>query len=801
MPPSEAGREETLRSAAIDSVTGAITRGRKRRLKQSQAPSSTPIQIGPTTHVKPENLANPARQPPAVSQHKRRKISLIGGEEEEDDDSNDEWEEHVEMDVEKVEAVVATRKREAEEEKAKAGKEELEIDKEWDNEKQGEEIKSEDEEKAERRRKRRERRKAAAMRKIVLRRHSIHLLLSIAHLIRLDSGASNDELQSLALSLVPPDTLLDLDSFNESLRKWALWSQSSFQVTAMIQVPFSNDDDEQKPTGTAWSVTELAIKAVRRSEGDITHLTTAAAALIRAQGFRCRIVSALHPLSHQMGKQTTSSQKRSMTVTILDGGKESNCTPVMYSWLEVWSPESQRWMPVDIFSGFVCTEDPASVIRESMSCIESSTAALSVTERKTSSTRGKKQKEKEAKPVQRRRSSRRLRKTLTKLEPVEEPVIDEKPIVENKLPPRKLRPSLFSHVVAVERGFVTDVTRRYITAWKEVEKARAKGRVFDKLVELFWDEEDEMANDDVRRLENEEFQTMIIAEALPTSVSAFHQHPNFILERHLKKYEIIHPRDPVVGYFKEEPVFLRANVRVLHTRDLWIRMMRQVMNNAKPLKKVRSLNGRDDTVDLFGEWQTEELIIPECVDGKVPRSVHGNVDLWTEDHLPKGSTHVNVPYAKQAASKLRVDFAMAMTGFEIRRGRSVPRLEGVVVASENADIVRDAARDCAKAARERLIKRAQKEAKERKERAEREERARKEAARRYAQSVADPSEGESAPKTAKGKKKGRKTKKAQETCGVGDKREHKFGKAKHVEGDTWVKVCVICNLEVTFEKL
>lgn len=37
--------------------------------------------------------------------------------------------------------------------------------------------------------------------------------------------------------------------------------------------------------------------------------------------------------------------------------------------------------------------------------------------------------------------------------------------------------------------------------------------------------------------------------------------------------------------------------------------------------------------------------------------------------------------------RLDVDYGMAMTGFDIRGGRSIPRFEGVVVCEEFADAV------------------------------------------------------------------------------------------------------------------
>jgi xeroderma pigmentosum group C-complementing protein len=97
---------------------------------------------------------------------------------------------------------------------------------------------------------------------------------------------------------------------------------------------------------------------------------------------------------------------------------------------------------------------------------------------------------------------------------------------------------------------------------------------------------------------------------------------SYALERQLKKFEIIHPRVPIIGHFKGEPVFPRSNVRVLHTAESWLKEGRQIKIGEQPLKHVKSraltLNKRrainlaeynDEAPPesgLYGEWQTEK---------------------------------------------------------------------------------------------------------------------------------------------------------------------------------------------------
>lgn len=55
-----------------------------------------------------------------------------------------------------------------------------------------------------------------------------------------------------------------------------------------------------------------------------------------------------------------------------------------------------------------------------------------------------------------------------------------------------------------------------------------------------------------------------------------------------------------------------------------------------------------------------------------------------------GTIHLKHPRLAAVCRKLEVDFAHAMMGFDIRGGRSVPRIEGVVICEEFERYVMDA---------------------------------------------------------------------------------------------------------------
>jgi hypothetical protein len=60
----------------------------------------------------------------------------------------------------------------------------------------------------------------------------------------------------------------------------------------------------------------------------------------------------------------------------------------------------------------------------------------------------------------------------------------------------------------------------------------------------------------------------------------------------------------------------------------------------------------------------------------------GQVDVWSEKCIPPGTVHLRFPRLVPVAQRLKIDFAPAMVGFEIRRGKSVPVYEGIVVCEE-----------------------------------------------------------------------------------------------------------------------
>lgn len=783
-----------LGSIAEQSVKAAIVRGRKRRGRANGIANNSDIHITPS-QTNPSSLIESKQIP----YHKRRRTALIPNSDEESEDSNDEWEEHVEVDRD----LAVARENEYQHgvlnksNKRCGSSSEMQDD---DNISSDDRIKQEPKRRSspvidEKKRARMHRRLMAQARKKVVRIHSIHASILISLLLRHDSVAQNsDVVRAFALSTAPVELFNDQIPFNEKVSIFALWTRSAFHPN--VSTIIFDGTRQVAPPVRLCSPVERAVHVVSQDSGvgDIFDVVTVAAAIARSSNIRCRIVSALQLTPHKLRPQAVQkgpleeddrSVKRSQPA-ILD----SNTTSIMYAWLEVWCDD--KWRAVDVFDGSLCMGEAADTIRKCAERIPEYVAGSTGAEAMQSKPEHSKPREDSKLTASAPRTRRAVAEEKEKERKRERESM--KPVDEMRRR-RTLPTNFFAHVVAVENGLITDVSRRYSTAWSEIEKMRASGKHFLKAIEALGRIAHGTDEIESNRLEEEEFEQRAALESVPKTLTAVQKHPRYVLERHVKKYEVIYPKEPIFGYINEEPVFLRANVRLLHTKDRWIRQMREVVNDAEPLKSVRSKNGTDATVDLFGEWQTKPLYIsPVAEDGTVPRGEHGNVDLWTADHMPAGGAHVNLKMAKQAARRLGVDFAPAMTGFELRRRRSVPRIEGVVVAKQFENAVREAALELEAAAIQRAEERARAEEAKRLEQERRAREAEETVRRKYGGGGGDN-------KTDDSRTKRESTKRAKSCEPAEAGHVHEFGKEQHLRGDKWTKKCKGCGIEVTFEKL
>ncbi|KAG0025942.1 hypothetical protein BGZ81_006732 [Podila clonocystis] len=233
-------------------------------------------------------------------------------------------------------------------------------------------------------------------------------------------------------------------------------------------------------------------------------------------------------------------------------------------------------------------------------------------------------------------------------------------------------------------------------------------------------------------LEQAELLQSEISERMPTKLGDFNNHPLYALERHIKKFEVLHPRIPVLGHIRGEAIYPRSCVKQVRSKENWLKRARQLKPGelipvkwvksrpatiyqmrlqqqtalSGPSKKRKSSRNEEDEdedvgqsgeggeqLPLFGEWQTEPYQPPYVVDGKVPRNEYGRQDVFTPAMVPIGGTHLKGRNIARVARLLGVDYVEAVTGFEFQSRRSVPVIQGIIVPSECAELVMDGYRE------------------------------------------------------------------------------------------------------------
>ncbi|KAI5309619.1 hypothetical protein KEM55_002805 [Ascosphaera atra] len=187
--------------------------------------------------------------------------------------------------------------------------------------------------------------------------------------------------------------------------------------------------------------------------------------------------------------------------------------------------------------------------------------------------------------------------------------------------------------------------------------------------------------------------------------------PDFVLERHLRREEALRANAKPVRTFtsgrgakaKEEKVYRRSDVVRCLSAESWHKEGRQVKAGEVPLKRVpiravtltrkreveeaERQTGEKQLQGLYSKSQTEWIIPPPIRDGVIPKNAYGNIDCFVPSMVPKGATHVPYRGTVRVCKKLGVDYAEAVVGFEFGSKMAVPVIQGVVVASENADEV------------------------------------------------------------------------------------------------------------------
>ncbi|PWY99185.1 Rad4-domain-containing protein [Testicularia cyperi] len=266
------------------------------------------------------------------------------------------------------------------------------------------------------------------------------------------------------------------------------------------------------------------------------------------------------------------------------------------------------------------------------------------------------------------------------------------------------------YVVAFEEdGYARDVTARYTkTLNSRVSRLRPPARA--KGEEEWWSKVARAIHRPQRldrdAMEDAELEDNSSREPMPTSVAGFKDHPLYFLEKNMKRDEVVFPRRQIAT-FQGMPVFSRSDVLTLRSSRQWYNEGRVVKDGEVALKFVKSrgytlankraeeqarLEGREVAQEgLYAEFQTT-LFVPPPVgpDGKIPTNGFGNIDLFVPSMLPAGAVHLPYSGIAKVAKKLGVPYAEAITGFEFRKQRGMPKITGIVVAQQNGEMVEEA---------------------------------------------------------------------------------------------------------------
>ena len=267
------------------------------------------------------------------------------------------------------------------------------------------------------------------------------------------------------------------------------------------------------------------------------------------------------------------------------------------------------------------------------------------------------------------------------------------------------------YVVAFEEdGVAKDVTKRYASRYnaktrrERIESIEGGEKWLKRAMRVFRRRRGETSDRD--QIEAAELAKKEAQEGMPRAIQDFKDHPLYILERHLKRNEVIHPKREVgkVGVTgkseKLESVYRRRDVKAVRSADKWYRFGREIVAGEQPLKHLtpkkpsRGLemsNEIDVDADgdglgtpLYASFQTQVYTPPPCARGRVPKNAFGNIDIYVPSMVPPGGKHVRDAEASRAAKLIGIDYADAVIGFEFKGRHGTAVTQGIVVAQEYA---------------------------------------------------------------------------------------------------------------------
>ncbi|KAI8384523.1 uncharacterized protein BYT42DRAFT_562788 [Radiomyces spectabilis] len=536
--------------------------------------------------------------------------------------------------------------------------------------------------------------------------HNSHVVALIAHYMLRNSWCASQDVQSVCLSVIPDyiqnQSASKEESFHEfqTALKWALsWWKSFFTLTGpglltwtyneidTLLTAADNDISIENLQGLA-NTRNVGSETIKDTRDFVEKLTKPSGtsdtsaelfiAILRALDFDVRLVASLQPIPYRVPAQRSENERN----------KANNLM------LKAAADDQKEALPEP-------TEDLAFPFRSPRPRLDTPNAEETDTKLKLATARP---------PTVWAEVYDTHNEKWICIDPVRG-LFDQPKAME---PSSTDRRNIISYVLAfdADKDGCTDVTRRYSSRYSKAVKLRDRELTKREKEGGLQQWSDMLLNKIQRRKhgpreqrEKQHLEAAETQEAMPTSIQGFNNHPVYALERHLKKFEVLHPKEPVLGHIKGEKIYPRSCVKPVHTAETWMKYGRVIGDGEQPIKRVNARavtaekkrmqelakqEGETLQVGCYGEWQTVAYKPSPVVDGRVPRNAYGNIDLFTPDMLPEGAAHIPIDGIGKVARKLGVDFADAVVGFDFVKRRSVPVTRGIVVAKEAEQMLLEA---------------------------------------------------------------------------------------------------------------
>lgn len=142
----------------------------------------------------------------------------------------------------------------------------------------------------------------------------------------------------------------------------------------------------------------------------------------------------------------------------------------------------------------------------------------------------------------------------------------------------------------------------------------------------------------------------------PKSIQAYKKHPLYVIETVLSDSQCIHPKRPIEGYFKGDPIYPRKNIIKLKTeRQLYLNG--EQITTEKPYRKIY----RNEVCKLlYAPWQTQDINLVDLSSSRY-------MDYFHENHIPINCFYVDHNDAALLAAKLKIRYKECVVGFRKRQ--------------------------------------------------------------------------------------------------------------------------------------